>query len=985
MLIWGDENQQNPNSDTGSIFDTSGSLPHQVDPNSIDNWLGGKAADVGGAALHKAAQGVGAVSDLANQFARLKNFAWGGLVEARRGGSALEGMYNGLINNQDYNPLDVIGFKHPDENMSWPEWAGRTGSMAAANMLLDPLNGLGLLAKSPKVIEAVQPLIQAKNKFKDVVAGSPLGRLDMQRLPTGVINNGVNYDNLMADMDRIKYGNSAYSLDKRAQETRDATNAAIAKLPPEVAGNVDELALFDAVERRGVPIQGGIHPDLNPVVDAIEPFRQEKLALHDTRRDLTGDLGFPVPAKISEADINYMPQLMRPEFARLKGKGQNANYGGVPLDINPSEQASRDIFNWVDFNNNPVRIGKLTDPRTQVEHVIPEPDSLARPDVFRDTQTGQRLFQQQAPLRDKLEILNPDQMVSNPIDALHMAMESERKKVNYLQTLKNFRDQGALRPLDDANPLIPGWIKSTVPGFEGQLPKAVHNLLMNETKANFNPDVSLGWLPDLLHKVVESKPGRWLNDETTLWKNTTLPLHPSYQAGNAVSNIPQQYLSGLSPWQILKNDTQAVGVQRGKGTDVFPGITNTALQEELGPRGVLQTGLSPELQVRSSGYGSHIRNAANNLSDLAGEYAPSLQNAVDTVGGLATKAGELGARATNWGWRVGGNIEGNAKTGVAIDWLKKNQPDFATLPEAQRARVLDKAARFAHDALIDYAGGTPFEKDMKLLFPFFPWMRGITGRTAELAVTHPERFARLNYGLNAMLQPLDERDKAVADPWINKGMPIKGALGIPFGKGPNGNPNIAMVNRFLPFGDVEELARSPLNYLGSRFNPAIRAPMELAANYDTNMDRQIDPETSGPFSSLIAPFRGKNFTYARHKLFGSDIPAGFEYLLGMVPGARYLSELRNIGSGSGLTPDPYRQKMDPSELAAQYGIGGKFFEFDRNRQLLSRNWEYKKQIEQIRQNMTQAAKKGDASQVKEYTNQLQNTYKALGEFMKNAQ
>ena len=268
--------------------------------------------------------------------------------------------------------------------------------------------------------------------------------------------------------------------------------------------------------------------------------------------------------------------------------------------------------------------------------------------------------------------------------------------------------------------------------------------------------------------------------------------------------------------------------------------------------------------------------------------------------------------------------------------------------------------------MIDYGNLTPLEKEMKNIIPFYPWMRGITGLTAEYATKSPQRLANLGRGLDSVFQPMSLEDKKIADPWTRESAPVMGAFGRKFGADDKGRPGMALLARFLPQGDTERMLKRPADYLMSAINPVFKAPAEMAFNYNAFKDRPIDKISGGFPGNLVNPLIGRPYELATRQTFGQALPQAYDYISTQIPGARRLNELRQLAHATGLMEDPYKEPQTPQDYGLWLASGAKTYPYDREKARKNRDYEFQTQKAAIMGGMRYAGQRGATSDVEYY-------------------
>jgi hypothetical protein len=259
--------------------------------------------------------------------------------------------------------------------------------------------------------------------------------------------------------------------------------------------------------------------------------------------------------------------------------------------------------------------------------------------------------------------------------------------------------------------------------------------------------------------------------------------------------------------------------------------------------------------------------------------------------------------------------------------------------------------------------------------PFYAWTQGIGRRSYELAKTHPERLAALDRFQNTVFQTPNERENKVMAPWLKEQGPVTGAFGHDFGRDRQFR-NMMLLNRFLPQGNVQQLASNPLDFAVSSINPLLKGPIELLANKDTFKKGAIDDVAKGTLGGLTAPITGNPYKLASQLKFGYNLPAAYNYILNQAPGGRYITEASKMSDALGLSENKLEKKpMSAQEALTWLGTGGRFSGFDEATSLRSRQFEEKKDIGTIQRELKNREKLGDSEGVKFYQKELQDAVK----------
>jgi hypothetical protein len=455
-------------------------------------------------------------------------------------------------------------------------------------------------------------------------------------------------------------------------------------------------------------------------------------------------------------------------------------------------------------------------------------------------------------------------------------------------------------------------------------------------------------------------PSHLFEDLTKTWKRMAL-FDPGWLAGNIATNPQLQVLNGMRIRDLPGRTVQ--GIQARMGRDVLG--EGTDLLEEMAKRRAVEAG---------GLWGGALRDP----DAIPGEKTKAALDWITNKIGVGKSAGDyasrgigaLGDYVIDPFFKFGQGVEDVGKLSMAIDYIKKNAPDYANLNATDKTRVLDEAAKLGKKTLFDYSNLSPYEQNLQKIFPFYNWMRNITGATGKMAYERPDILARYGRGLDTVMEPMPERDKDIADDWVRQSGPIYGAMGTRLGKDPEGRDLMGLAARYLPHGQLEALTKRPGESLLSMVNPLLKMPVEIATNKNFFKNRPIDA-LAGPLGMFTNPITGGAYDLGRSKILGRDVPASVEYLAGVLPGGRQLRQLDTWGRGLGWWDDPGKGPIEPGDAAIWSLSGGKAYPFDRDRALLNRQREEKAAEGQIKSRMRFANKRGDMSQYEYYMQLLQ--------------
>jgi hypothetical protein len=879
-------------------------------------------------------QAAGHVLPLLSYFDRPRNAIATGLSNVIDNDPAtgfLEGAYQGLRGQRETSYGDLVNIPAGTSQDDWPTWIANNAVRLGLDTVGDPLLVLGKLGKLAKVQKMLAPAKALSTAGKERLAGTSLGKAFMHRAPgprgeafeqaLTVAKRRATEGKLSA---REAYQRYADALDKDADlgEIREAWEKYHGTVPPEVA---------EALKAQHAQSQG---------------------LVRDIDR-LSATLGRRPIGEVSEVDVRYVPRERTERGERALAEMYSKS--GHKQTISPESFRGRSLVALKDdMTGKPLL-------REDGSPVIVQESWLTKADSGKYLWEGQPVKVSQASLRDvQTGIPNLKQSFVDDPGISYLA--DATKKFNQKALLEFFQEiqgRGLLNKIGRADKVPAGLRRVDIPGMENYVaPKFIANRLENEAHRMLDPSTSLGAVGDALKYFnTQNKFGRGLNKVTKNWKSNLLGLQPDYHAGNYLSNLSMMYGAGeVAPWNIPGRLKKARDVRLSKEGEVIQGIPNATLHEEFAKRNLSESGWSGT------------------------EHADDVQQAVKGQGFVREKFGRIpGAiadkwgRANQWGFRQGQKYEGDAKIGVALDWLKKNAPDFATRSADEQARLLDAAAEKAQYALIDYTAATPFEEQLGSVVPFYKWTRGLLGQTAQEAVKRPERLANLGRFYDTMFQPLSEDDKAIAPPYIRDNAAISGVLGYQLPT-KRENPGMGLIGRFLPHttaqqfmpdlsGHGMETVGRPLEQLWSSVNPYIKAPFELAINHNYFKDRPIDEIASRFGENIVNPAIGEPYQEGWGKTLGARLPAAYEYLINSSPVTRYVQKANQIGNTLGLWEDAYKAPLAGGELAAYLTTGAKLYPYDRDRWGTRLKYKGKNQLSAAKQQLNIAESRGDPAAI----------------------
>lgn len=849
--------------------------------------------------------------------------------------TAVGGFWKGLTGEKQTSWGDVFGIDRSDTT-------GKVNSFFL-DLVGDPLN-LIPIAKVPQAVKAT-----AKYQgLADFLGGTGIAKA----VGRGPGEHHEVYNTLK---------NALYTAIGKERQASDELYGAYAKAAEGVAPDLEPgivRALWERPEKSEIDAVNFPWSIPSKSRNLPENLHDALTAQHGRSRELldrgnTASTGLELETKLPVAETfgPYTPRLLTETGAeRLTGKSRS------PLGVGPIKSREMKLL----ADPEALEQGKLV-PLTKINEAGENVPFVTKPEFLKQTEGGFKYGDKAVGITEaSLEDIYRSGAVPRGSfleDAGLSYLADHYKKgtrVAYLEFMNKLKDQGLIRKIQEWTPLGEGERRLNIPGLgDYATQKVVANDLENMAAKFYSQDMTQGAFATALNSIFNNTAaGRVFKAATGTTIRNWLALSPGFHIGNFVSNIGLLYQAGMRPDQIPLRLAEAVAVQSGKGPDILKGITNANLFKEFEARDL----------VKSGWMGSESSNALQEAlkRDRVGEVAGETVGSVVKAGGKVTKIGMAG----------GQYIEANARMAAAIDWLKKTAPDFATKAPEEQQILLDSAARYARDSLIDYNALTPTENLLKNVFPFWAWQRGIVGKTAETLMNRPERLARFGRALDTTLEPMAPEDKAIADQSIQEQSPITGTIFGKFNKSLQGQPQMFLSGRFLPQGQIEQLTNRPMETALSFLNPFLKGPGELAFNWNQFRERPIDRLSQGLPGSVINPLRGQPYELSTRKYFGYGLPNAYEYLIGLSPARTYVNMANEAGRQAGWWEDPYRAPQETLDAAGSVLTGMRLYPYDRQRYSARRDREWREQDQNIRSAWRFARVKGDESTAQYYMDLL---------------
>lgn len=820
---------------------------------------------------------------------------------------------------------DVVGIPPTKPTDTWSEYLAKGIPRLGLDIILDPLNllfgagaitkGLGLSADGVSAVGRLANVAGAP-KAMEALAGSGFGKAFMHGW------HGVP-ESIQDDLLRIQREGSMADV----QDLMEGINSQLATRLKELDVPETEMAnyyrqIFEELERPGTT---SIPHD---IAEMFQPAKDLDLEKYNQLGRLRQQYDIRHTEPIVEEGYEYMPRY-------LSALGQYKKRGTFQMDPKNLRQESREIFRWVDPDTGkPVHIGKTVDKGGIIK---PTPD----PETF--LYHGLPVKRKQASLQEVARVAGERDFIDNPVEALRRSLTKKQGQINYLRMTETLENGGLLKSLDEFpyEEITPGWRKVKAPGFENHIaPKAVANKLENVSNALYDPDKFTGKLEEFLSSMWNTKIGQVMRQYTQHWKRGVLALHPGFHVANAVSNVSLAAMGGVNnPARFY----EAGRIMTGTGDDVVEGLTNAQLKSAFRQRNLIQGDTIAQVGEVGLKEGDYIP-----FGEMVGERVGKATQKTMTLAGNRIRA------LNDMGFKLGRHVEDHARLAVAVDWLKKH-----TKGRVVTQRDLDRAAQFAKDTLFDYGDLTTFERSLRNFFPFYTWHRAIIGKTLRDLGVQPHRMAHLGRFYDFALRPVDEMQREVMPEWMQVA-PIQGIGAHQFEPSEEGLPSIALAQRFLPHGTVQEWINRPVgDQLMSLLTPVLKGPYEAATNWSSFLQHPIDPLAETPGQAFTAPITGGEYGLARDRLFGISPPAAYDYALkNWSPIGRHLNTANEMARGW-LFEDPNRPAMDTSDKLIWYLSGGKKFPFDEGRAKYWRDLERRRGLTAIKKDMNRALKKGD--------------------------
>jgi len=287
------------------------------------------------------------------------------------------------------------------------------------------------------------------------------------------------------------------------------------------------------------------------------------------------------------------------------------------------------------------------------------------------------------------------------------------------------------------------------------------------------------------------------------WKGLVTYANIPFHARNAISNIWQNSLAGISP-------------------------TNKAY-------------------ITAGSIKTKLKMGKELVGDEAKYMAEFIDEALAGVGWIGADIEKSLTKKPNflfgWGQALGETIEDHAKL---AHFIAKRKAGFS------KAGAAESVQKY----LFDYGDVSDFERIwMKTLMPFYTWSRKNLPLQIETLIKTPEKIARLGKVRSAFEQGFDKKDKPPAmilPDWMKEKLPV-------YMGGDKKISKFGMIGGWLPSADLGNVLE-PLKTAMSNVSPFLKGSFELNANYNTFFKNEIS-EYEGQRDEFLGLHIPKKWAY----------------------------------------------------------------------------------------------------------------------------
>lgn len=301
------------------------------------------------------------------------------------------------------------------------------------------------------------------------------------------------------------------------------------------------------------------------------------------------------------------------------------------------------------------------------------------------------------------------------------------------------------------------------------------------------------------------------------WKMWSLGVRPAYHTKNAIGNVWNAYLGGLSnPARYGDAAAFQTKLAQNKLAGTIVGKPVNELYEAMAIRGVFGEGQ----------YGGDI--ARNLEKEIQGGSRNPLTLSVENP-------------VLQAGFAVGKTIEDNARIALFLDQVKKG-------------KTYDQAGRHVQKYLFDYGDVSPFEQSvLKRFMPFYTWSRKNIPLQLEAIALHPDKINKLNLAKENLQMAYggETLDPSQVPDYVVEGMPVYLSRDKT-----NDRAGAILLQNLIPFADLAPFAKflntdtapsitdtskldPKISMVMSGVSPFLKTPIEMLANYDFFRQRAI--------------------------------------------------------------------------------------------------------------------------------------------------
>lgn len=922
-------------------------IPSQA-PSTWD-MLKSEAKEVALAPPRRAVASAQALMPLLEYFDRPRNALATGVMEGAWGGpegSFAGGFKKGLTGQKRTSWGDVLGVRAGRSEDSWPGWLGRQGGRLALDIGLDPLLAFGPLSKAAKASPVIQKAGKLLAPAREWAAGTDIGKALYQTVKTPA---GKELESLIM---------------KSQRRANDLTREGLAK------AGVTKQAMDEAFKgdwrntprelRRLYEHKKDLDPAVKQALDEQLAYSEWLVDLHDQTANW---LGKSTIGKVPREELEFVPRPQSPKGQRLS-VGKRAK---LPSEQQMGSRILKAVKDPVTGETLLDEAGKPVVTKKWMYDVEGSPHTAVTTYKGKEYPVGEASLNE---IETGLPYLE-GAFVSHPAQAFAVNAAKKSESIAFLELLKDLREAKKIRY---GNSETKGWRKINVRGLdEYYAPKWMANQLENRAwRLGDSTDVGMGFVGDLLSAFAKTRFGQGVRDYNQWWKNNILPLHPAYQAGNIVSNVGMQGSGGMAPISWFRRMHEAVNLTKVPEKKVLPGLTGGEFQAEMEARNLLGTGFyggeaaQPLLEIPKEG--GRIRSAVSRVAKTVEPHLPITAKYIETKGNRLADIGEAWDRLNQRGYAFGQRQEDIARGALALDYLKRNAVNFASLSAEGRIKALDDAAQHAKTYMVDYLAGTPFDQLLTNAFPFWKWNRGILRQFRTAATENPARLAQIGRVYESLLQPPSEQDYGVMPDWMQQNVPFGEVMGkqIP---GEGGTQSIGLAGRFIPWTNIQQLGQAPLETLRGMIGPGLKVIPALAG-YDIERAEWIDPLATGPQAYSRPIFGGGDYSQAWGSQLGVQLPKAYDYLARTLLPARGINLVTQAGMGLGILPSGRQKPLGPEALALYMTTGLKNYPFDRYRYASKKRRDLDDNIKRLMWMMRNANKYGESRNEKERIRQM---------------